>query len=185
MTLSRDEYDGAYYGDKNFDLKHRAGYSDYKEQCEQSYHKKSLEKFLDNHKIPKDVTVLELGGGQGHLAKLATEKGYSNWTCVDWSQWCQDNKVYDSLVYMDAIAFLQAQPDNSFDYIISRALIECFTDSELIIFAKECFRVSKKQIHATFGEPNSKYYTVKNLNNWKTVLGNTPDIIVEDYRKDG
>ena len=128
---------------------------------------------------------LELGAATGYLGKLAREKGYTDWTCVDWSQWCQDNKVYDSLVNMDAIEFLKSRLDKSFDYIISRGLIECFTDIELITFATECLRVGKKQIHATFGKPNSNYYTVKNLDNWKTLLGNISDITVESYYKNG
>lgn len=185
MTLSRNEYDGAYYGDKNFDLKHKAGYTNYQYQCKQANQQKYLERFLKTHKIPRDAKILELGAGLGHLGKLARVNEYNNWTCVDWSQWCQDNKVYDSLVNMDAIEFLKSRLDKSFDYIISRGLIECFTDIELITFARECFRVGKKQIHATFVKPNSKYYTVKNLDNWKTVLGNIPDIIVESYFENG
>ncbi len=184
-TLERTVYDAAYFGDPNSDTKHRAGYSNYIEQSEQSHHQKKLNKFLNDHEIPKNAKVLELGAATGYLGKLATVNGYTNWTCVDWSQWCQDNKVYNSLINQDAIEFLESQSNKSFDYIISRGLIECFTDIELVTFAKECLRVGKKQIHTTFETPNTQYYTIKNLDNWKTVLGNNPNITVENYNKIG
>lgn len=181
MTLTRNEYDGAYFGDPNFDLKHRAGYTNYKAQCSQSHHERKLKQFLESHNIPKDAKVLELGAGTGYLGKIARENGYDHWICVDWSQWCQDNKVFPELINQDAIEYLQLQQNKSFDYIISRGFIECFTATELITLANECLRVGKKQIHSTFLEVNSNYYTVKDLENWKTLFGNIDDIIVENY----
>ncbi len=181
VKLSRNIYDGAYFGDPNSDTKHKAGYTNYQYRSGQANQQRYLERFLNAHQIPKNAKVLELGAALGHLGKLATVNGYTNWTCVDWSQWCQDNKVYETLVNEDAIEFLKSSADKSFDYIISRALIECLANNELVTFATECLRVGTKQIHTTFAEPNSKFYTVKDLDNWKTVLGNIPDIIVENY----
>ncbi len=158
MVLNINQYDAGYYGDVESDLKRKSGYSNYLEQQSQALIQKRLQTFLDRYNIPKNAKILELGAGCGHLAKLARENGYTNWIAVDWSAWCQANKVFDSLIKQDALSYLQTQPDNSFDYIISRALVECFSANDLVKFLDECSRVGTNQIHDTFPDPNPNYY---------------------------
>jgi len=185
MVLNRSQYDAAYFGDldESGGLRHKAGYSRYLISQTDGFEREGLEAFLLRHDIPKDVKVLELGAGIGFLGKVATDQGYTNWTCVDWSNWCKRHEVYP-VIEEEALIYLQAQPDNSFDYIISRSLIECIKPNELQDHAIESKRVGIKQIHTVSLEVNTKFYTLKTIPEWATQFLNDPDITIEDYFRD-
>lgn len=129
--------------------------------------------------------MLELGAAIGFMGKIATEEGYTDWTCVDWSAWAKANEVYP-VTEQDALSYLQAQADNSFDYVISRALLECVDAKDLDTLITECNRVAtSKQIHTTYNEAPAQYYNIKSLPDWATDFLNDPDIIIENYYEDG
>ena len=85
---------------------------------------------MTRHTISLTATVLELGAAVGFMRKVAIEEGYTNWTSVDWSNWCKRHEV-SVIVEQDGFSYLQAQADNSFDYVITRALLECIDTKDL------------------------------------------------------
>ena len=184
MVLNLNQYDAAYFGDIESDLKRKSGYSNYLELHTNYIAKRNIKKFLIRHAIPKNAKVLELGAAVGFMGKVATQEGYTNWMCVDVSSWCKKHKVFP-VTQQNALSYLRAQANNSFDYIITRALIECIPANQLQNYAIEAKRVAKKQIHTTYIESNTRYYIVKTLPEWTSDFHNDPDIIIEDYYKYG
>jgi len=180
MILKRKDYGAPYFGDPSQPPKHDAEYSNYIELHTNWRAKRSIKKFLIRHNIPKNAKILEGGAGIGFMGKIATEEGYTNWTCVDWSNWCKRHEVYP-VIEQDVLSYLQAQADNSFDYIITHALIECIPLNQLQALATEAKRVGIKQIHATYIQPNAQFYEVKTLPEWATVFLNDLDVIIEDH----
>lgn len=185
-VLTKPQYDESYYRHDSLNVSnpHKAGYQDYLEGQVNWKEKQRIQRFLTRHNIPKDAKILELGSAIGFMGKIATEEGYTNWTCVDWSSWVKANEVFP-VIEQDALSYLQAQADNSFDYIITRALIECLPTNQLQNHATETKRVATKQIHTTYLSGNTTYYNIKTLPDWTSNFLNDPDIIVEDYFKDG
>lgn len=185
MTLKQLDYDEAYFmqNSKNVDRPHKAGYTNYFELQTNYIAERNIKAFLKRHNIPKNAKILELGAAVGFMGKVATEEGYTNWTCVDWSSWCKQNEVYP-VIEQDVLSYLRAQADNSFDYIISRLLIECIPTNKLQNHAVEAKRVASKHIHAVSLQTN-QYYNIKTLPEWTDDFLNDPDIIIQDFRKDG
>lgn len=185
MVLNRNKYNAAYFGDviESGGTRHDAGYSNYLELQTNYIARRNIKKFLTRHNIPKNAKVLELGAGVGFMGLVATEEGYTDWTCVDWSNWAKRHEVFP-VIEESAIVYLQAQTDNSFDYIVSRAAIECIPQNKLQTLAIETKRVAPKQIHSTFLAANLTFYNIKTLPAWEQEFLNDPDIIVEDYNED-
>jgi len=178
MTLKQNEYNESYFGDPNSPLKHKAGYSNYLELQTNWVQRERIKKFLIRHNIPKNSKILELGAAVGFMGKIATEEGYKNWTCVDFSLWCKKNEL-SPIIEQDALSYLQSQPDNSFDVIVSFALLECLSNPSLVTLYQQMRRVGIKQIHQTFEESNSKFYNIKTLADWKSLL--SQDTVIEFY----
>jgi len=166
--LTRAEYDGAYFGDPESDIRRKAGYSNYLELDTNWKLKKKYQDFIDKHKLQLSGRILELGAAVGYFGKIARENNL-NIVSVDWSQWCYDNKCSD-LTNEDALTFLKAQPDSTFDIIVSFHFIECLTDEQAKELEIEMKRVAPKQIHVTQRDPNEKWYTRHTPDEWNFIF---------------
>jgi len=115
VFLNRNKYGAPYFGDviESGGLRHDAGYSDYLGFAIGWKERLIIQKFLTRHNIPKNVRILELGASIGFMGKVATEEGYTNWTCVDWSDWCKRHEVF-TIIEEDALVYLNSIPDNSY-----------------------------------------------------------------------
>ncbi len=186
MVLLQSEYDAAYFGDtvESTGLRHEAGYSDYLFYETNWIQKKRIESLLRRYTVPKNAKIVELGAGVGFMGLVAQRLGYTDWTCLDWSNWCKRHEVYP-VTEEDALVFLASIPDNSLDYIISRAFLECFTDTDIDRLVNFFTTKARKQIHTTFKTGRSAYYTIKTMTDWRTKIRSSSDIIVEEYRQDG
>lgn len=186
MVLNRNKYDAAYFGDldESGGTRHTAGYSNYLELETNYVTRRNIVAFLTRHNIPKTAKILELGAGVGFMGLVATEQGYTDWTCVDWSNWAKRHEVFP-VIEEEAQTYLELQTDNFYDYIISRAAIECVPQNKLQALAIEAKRVAVKQIHSTYLAANLTFYNIKTLPQWEQEFLNDPDIIVEDFREDG
>lgn len=154
MVLNNSEYNAAYYGDvkESGGLRHDAGYSNYLEIIKEKAYLKRSEDVLNK----VSGKILELGCGVGTYAKLAREKGL-DWTAIDFSEWCKRHEE-TQIIKAEAESFLLSQADNSFDYIVSFAFIECLKDDDLRVMQIQMDRVGIKQIHSTYKNPNPLYY---------------------------
>lgn len=187
MVLNQSEYNEIYFKKTvidNIEQNHVAGYTNYIRQHTDWIEKRTIQRFLKRHNIPKTAKILELGAAVGFMGKIATEEGYTNWTCVDWSAWCKANEVYP-IIEQPALTFLKAQADNSFDYIISRSFLECFANNDISKLVAHFARVTLKQIHTTNLNARSDYYTIKTQTNWESKIKAGQNIIIEDYFLDG
>lgn len=100
--------------------------------------------------------ILELGCGVGTYAKEARKQDL-DWTAIDVSPWCKRHEA-TPIIKQDAMTYLQSQPNDSFDYVVSFALMECFDDVEIQKLKIEMDRVGRNQIHLTYKNPNPRYY---------------------------
>ena len=173
--LSREQYDGAYFGDLKVDLIRRSGYSDYLRTLEIDFTNRWKD-FIVKHNLKSSDKILELGGGVGHFAKIAREHGLGV-TCVDWSKWCYDNKLISDLIYEDALTYLKSQKDNSFDIVISFFFLDCIAKKQIPLISKEIKRVAPKQIHTIYSTRNADYYNVQNLEYWQKLFSKNVTII--------
>ncbi len=186
MVLTRNTYDAAYFGDvsESAGLRHDAGYSDYIQQQTNYIVRRRIIAFLRRHNIPKSAKILELGAGVGFMGLVATEEGYTDWTCVEWSNWCKRHEVFP-IVEEDAFIYVTAQAPSSFDYIITRAFIECFAQNDLGGIVGRFATVADKQIHSTYASAKAQFYNIKTITNWEKQFNNDIDVIIEDYYQDG
>ncbi len=166
--LSRKQYDDAYFGDPKSDLRRRSGYSDYLYQVDIDFCNKWKD-FIVEHELKSTGKILELAGGVGYFAKLAREDGLDV-TCVDWSQWCYDNKLISDLINEDALTYLKSQKDNSFDVVVSFFFLDCIAKKQIPLISKEIKRVAKKQIHWIYPRRNADYYNVQDLEYWQKLF---------------
>lgn len=162
MVLTQSQYDAAYFDDREESngLKHSAGYTEYLKFQTDHVRKAKILDFLNKHKIPKDATILELGAAVGFAGLIAKEQGYKNWTCLDWSDYCKKHEVYP-IIKQDALTWLKTLDDNSYDYIISFAFLECCNNDGLTNCKTEMDRVAVKQIHQCHERPNPLYYNTE------------------------
>lgn len=189
MVLNRNKYDAAYFGDviESNGTRHVAGYTDYLELENNWKTRRQIVRFLARHAIPLNAKVLELGCGNGFMKLVATEQGYTDWTAVDWSAWCKLHEVAP-IIEEDGVVFMDAQPADTYDYIISRAVLECIPDNQLQATSVAILRVGKpggQRIHTTFletGEPS--FYNVRTLPEWGALLIADPNLTLEDYNED-
>jgi len=182
MVLTTDAYDAAYFGDVEASggLKHIAGYSDYKRTANMKNRtdndtglpvnslRSRYEKLLESQSLV-GRTVVELGGGMGHLGAWGLSKGI-NWTVVDVSPWCNDNKVVPpaNFVLSDALTYLQTLSNKSVDVIVSSRFLVCYTDADIQILIDEIKRVARvKQVHIVDESANPTFYTRKTLEQWE------------------
>ena len=175
MTLTREQYDDAYFGDPKSDLKRRSGYAYYLKQIDYEGEKKWKD-FIVEHNLKSTDKILELAGGVGHFAKVAREQGLDV-TCVDWSQWCYDNKLISDLIHEDALTYLKSQPDNSFDVVVSFYFLDCIQKDQLLLLSQEIKRVSTKQIHQIYSRRNENYYNVQDLTYWQSLFSQNVIVI--------
>ncbi len=180
MVLTKSKYDEIYYQviiENGIRKERIAGYTDYLElQCNWVF-KKRYEDFLTRHNILTTDRILELGGAVGYFKKVATELGYDI-TSVDWSAWCKQNEL-SSIIEQDALSYLQAQPDNSFDVIVSFTFLECFTNAKLVKLYLEMKRVGIKQIHQIPSEDTTNSYNLKTIVEYQSLLPD--DTVIEFY----
>ena len=186
VALIRSDYNAAYFGDvvESVGLRHDAGYSNYLELQTNYVQRRNIVAFLKRHNIPKNAKILELGAGVGFMGLVATEEGYTDWTCVDWSNWTKRHEVFP-VIEEDAFIYVTAQPPASFDYIITRAFLECFDQGDLDGIIGRFAMVANKQIHSTFLSAKAQFYNIKTIANWEKEFNNDIDVIIEDYRLDG
>lgn len=154
MILSRSQYDAAYFGDiiESGGLRHEAGYTYYLDLIKEKPYLKRSDRVFNT----ASERILELGCGIGTYAKIALSRGL-DWIALDWSLWAKQHEV-TPIIEEDALTYLLAQANNSFDYIVSFGFIECFTDGQLLVLKNEMDRVGINQIHLTYENPNPLYY---------------------------
>lgn len=177
MVLKRDEYDAPYFGADESDLKRKSGYSNYLELQINWVAEKRWKDFIVKHNLKSTDKILELGGAVGHFAKVARKQGLKV-VCVDWSQWCLDNKMISNLIQEDALTYLQSQPDDSFDVVVSFAMLDCIPIDQLSLLYQEIKRVAPKQIHQIYQGRNPRYYNVHDLAYWNLLF---EDAVIEPY----
>ena len=154
MVLKLSDYNAAYFGDikESGGSRHDAGYSEYLDIVKEKPYLKRCERVLN----VVSGRILELGCGIGTYARIARSRGL-DWTAIDSSDWCKRHEV-TNIIKTDALSYLKSQSDNSFDYVVSFAFIECLGDTELRIIKKEMDRVGIKQLHYSYENPNPTYY---------------------------
>ncbi len=177
-VLTRLQYDAAYFGAVESDLKRKSGYSNYLEQHANYIAKRNYEKFIATHDFKPGDKILELGAAVGYFGKIARVNGL-NVKCVDISQWCYDKRLHPDFEKADALEFLLSVQDKSYDYIISFGFLECFNDTKLQALIILMNQVAKKQIHCIYGEGNSTWYNIKTIPQWKSFFDESA--IIENY----
>ena len=157
MVLDRLDYNAAYFGDdsERNGSRHDAGYSDYLDIVKEKPYLRRANRVFST----VSGKILELGCGIGTYAKIAKDAGF-NWTALDFSDWCYRHRE-TRIIKQDALSYLKAQRDNSFDYIVSWGFIECLSDEELRIMKTEMDRVATNQMHLSYKNPNSLYYNTE------------------------
>lgn len=159
MELTQAEYNAAYFGDddERAGARHDAGYSNYLHLVTEKPYIKRPDRVFN----AVSGRILELGCGVGTYAEMARSPTRTrralDWTALDWSNWCKRHEV-TLIIEQDALSYLQAQADNSFDYIVSFGFIECLADSDLGVMKTEMDRVAINQMHLTYVNPNSLFY---------------------------
>lgn len=176
MVLKKIEYDAAYFGDTESDLRRKSGYSNYLELETDWIAEKKWKDFIARHNLKPTDKILELGGAVGHFAKVAREQGL-NVVCIDWSQWSFDNKVIPDLIQEDALTYLQTQPDNSFDVVVSFTFLDCIPTDKLSLFSQEIKRVATKQFHQLYERRNPSYYNSHELKYWQSLFSKGVEMI--------
>lgn len=166
MVLAKSDYDAAYFGDieESGGLRHDAGYSNYLEIVKEAGYQKRSDYVLSK----VSGRILELACGVGTYVRLAKQRGL-DWVAVDASDWCKRHEEAP-LIEQDALTYLQSQSDNSFDWIVSFAFLECLSPSQLLQYYKETKRVGKNQIHSVYKSPNPKYYESRDISQLKQIL---------------
>ena len=178
MVLSKEDFDDAYFGDVESDLKRKSGYSNYLEQHTNYIQKRIYEKFIVAHDFKPGDKILELGAAVGYFGKIARVNGL-NVKCVDVSQWCYDNRMHPDFEKADALEFLPGVQDKFYDYIISFGFLECFADTKLQALIILMNQVAKKQIHVIYKEGKSQWYNIKTISQWKSFFDDSA--IIEKY----
>lgn len=178
MVLNAEDYDAAYFGYIESDLKRKSGYSNYLELQTNYIAKRNYEKFIASHNFKAKDKILELGAAVGYFGKIARVNGL-NVKCVDVSQWCYDNRMHPDFEKADAFEFLPGVQDKSFDYIISFGFLECFADTKLQALVILMNQVAKKQIHVIYKEGKSQWYNIKTISQWKSFFDDSA--IIEKY----
>lgn len=148
-------FDAAYFG-LDPDLKRNSGYDNYLELIKEIPYLKRADRALSK----VSGKILELGCGVGTYQKLAEKKGL-DWLGIDSSTWCYQNKVTE-ITFSDALDFLKSQKDNSFDFIVSFAFLECQNEKQLQLIKNQMDRVAKNQLHYCYKNPNPDFYNSKN-----------------------
>ena len=172
MVLKQKDYDAAYFGDtiESGGLRHDAGYRYYLKLILQKPYQKRCDRFIN----AASGKILELGCGVGTYARKGRVQGL-DWTAIDVSNWCKRHEV-TTIIENDALTFLQAQTNNSFDWIVSWGFIECLKDSDLKTMKDEMNRVCINQKHFSYTNPNSQYYNI----DVKSKITDVRDIIDRD-----
>lgn len=97
----------------------------------------------------KNISILDVGAGQGALSKLLYEAGYTVSAC----EFNKDNFVYDRVEFKEAnVAEHLPYDDNSFDIVVAAELIEHLLDQTK--FLSECNRVLKPGGSLVVSTPN-------------------------------
>jgi ubiquinone/menaquinone biosynthesis C-methylase UbiE len=97
----------------------------------------------------ENISVLDVGAGQGALSKLLHEAGYKVFAC----EFSKNNFVYDKVELKEAnVAEYLPYDDNSFDIVVAAELIEHLLDQTT--FFKECNRVLKPGGSLVISTPN-------------------------------
>lgn len=178
MVLKTEEFDAAYFGDVESDLKRKSGYSNYLELQTNWIQKERYEKFIASHDFKPGDKILELGAAIGYFGKIARVNGLTV-KCVDVSQWCYDNRLHPDFEKADALEFLKTLERKSFDYIISFGFLESFDDVQLRALIILMNQIAKKQIHRIYEEGNPKWYNIKTIEKWKSFFDDSA--IIENY----
>ncbi len=174
-VLLPSEYDARYYEGKTQSYCHNAGYSEY-------WRMRSFNEFAARTIIQRSDLrgkVLELGCTYGFAMEVLVRKGIDA-RGIDVSPFAisrVSKSIKDRLEVAEALSFLQAAPTDSFDWIYSIWVLECFEDRELALLIPEMNRVTKNQIHITNPATNKKYYNGKTHAKWKR-LGFKNTIII-------
>lgn len=97
----------------------------------------------------KNISILDVGAGQGALSKRLHEAGFKVSAC----EFNKDNFVYDKVEFKEAnVAEHFPYDDNSFDIVVAAELIEHLLDQTR--FFKECNRVLKPGGSLVVSTPN-------------------------------
>ncbi len=174
-VLLPSEYDARYYEGKTQSYCHNAGYSEYWRM--RSFNEFQARMILDRSKMTGKV--LEIGCACGYALELLVKKGIDA-RGIDVSPFAisrVSKTIKDRVEIAEALAFLQAAPTDSFDWIYSIWFLECQTDEELKALIPEMNRVAKKQIHITNPTTNRTFYNGKTLAAWRK-LGFKNTIII-------
>lgn len=178
MVLKTEDFDAAYFGDVESDLKRKSGYSNYLEGQTNYLQKRLYEKFIASYNFKSGDKILELGAAVGYFGKIARVNGL-NVKCVDVSSWCYENRLHPDFEKADALEFLPGVQDKFYDYIISFGFLESFDDVKLQALIILMNRVAKKQIHYIYEEGNPEWYNIKTNSQWQTFFDDST--IIENY----
>ena len=103
----------------------------------------------------KPENVLEVGGARGFISKIIQSYGIPV-TCMDFSEYCHQNRVVKEFVKHDATIKPYPFKDKEFDLCFSNAVLEHIPDEKIDITIGEIVRVSKRGIHGTpFSKPGN------------------------------
>jgi SAM-dependent methyltransferase len=103
-----------------------------------------LKKLIRDHfPINRNAPILEVGCGYGALVYFARGLGYSDIRGVDWSpdQVAEGRRLGIEIERGDAIATIREQPADSLAALIAFDVIEHFERKDILIFAREAYRV--------------------------------------------
>lgn len=105
----------------------------------------------------KDITILEVGCGDGRLLHFLKKRKYTNITGIDVSpeQILLAQQVTDRVIKADAIEFLKAI-NNEYDLIIGLDLIEHLYKDEVFDFLTNCHKALKPDGRIIIQTPNAQ-----------------------------
>lgn len=168
-VLKPKEYDISYFDGDKSEKTHEAGYSTYVRQFGNPKKDSLGEFWLD---VAADLafkyqlqgkTVLELGCAKGFIVKSLRDLGVNAYG-IDISEYAVgqcETEVASFIQVADVLTHLQNLPSGSFDWIISRDFLNCFTDTQIKKMIPEMNRVAVSQVHLETLKGNVKYYNMK------------------------
>ena len=195
--LQPSEYDQSYFDGHIGPYSHNAGYSQYGrveyqtksfrflptlEDCTGWFYgdmMKGLDINLNHRFIGKSVLVL--GCAYGFEVKWLRELGVLA-EGIDVSPYAisqAEPSVAPYLMQGDIRTVILGFKNKSYNYILSRWLLECMSDADLAALIPEMNRICKNdQVHIVNPNGNAEYYNVKTMEQWAALPFATGTILI-------
>lgn len=169
--LLPSEYDESYFDGRRQDLRHNAGYGEYKD----SIFDQLAEQIVADYPEIFNKKMIDVGCAYGFLVKHLRDKGVN---CIgrDLSAYAlarADPKIRKFLKKKDAS---DSYPD--IDGIISTRLLICFDEDTVDKIIPHFNESAEFQIHLIDNTPNEKYYLRKPLEWWISKPWNKGTILI-------